>query len=76
MASTKQASAASELDTMFAGTTLANYQARRDTTWDQKLLDFTTSKSPLAAMGYHTDQIARELFTWTLYFTSRCVIAE
>lgn len=76
VAGSKQASAADQLDALFAGTTLADYQANRDTTWDQKLLDFTTSNGPLTTMGYHTDQIARERFTWTLYFSSRCVIAE
>jgi len=76
VAGSKQASAAAQLDAMFAGTTLADYQASRDTTWDAKLHHFTTTNGPLTAMGYRTDQVARERFTWTLYFTSRCVIAE
>ncbi len=76
VAGSKQALAAARLDALFAGTTLADYQAHRDTDWDQKLLDFTTSNGPLTAVSYRTDQIARERFTWTLYFSSRCVIAE
>lgn len=72
----KQASAAAQLDAVFAGTTLVDYQAHRDTTWDQRLLDFTTANGPLTAVSYRTDQLARERFTWTLYFASRCVIAE
>ncbi|MGC3994743.1 MAG: VanZ family protein [Propionicimonas sp.] len=75
-ASSKQAAATAQLDALFAGTTLADYQAHRDTTWGQKLLDFSTRNGPLTAVAYRTDQIARERFTWTRYFTSRCVIAE
>lgn len=76
VASTRQAVGAAQLDAMFAGTTLADYQANRDTTWDAKLLDFATTNGPLTAVGYRSDQVARERFTWTLYFVSRCVIAE
>lgn len=76
VATTKQAAAAAELDRMFAGTTLADYHANRDTTWDAKLLDFTTTNGPLTAVSYRTDQVARERFAWSAYFASRCVIAE
>lgn len=76
VAGSKQTSAAAQLDAMFAGTTLADYKANRDTTWGAKLHHFTVTNGPLTAMGYRTDQVARERFTWTLYFTSRCVIAE
>lgn len=76
VASTRQAAGAAQLDAMFAGTTLDDYQTNRDTTWDAKLLDFTTGNGPLTAVSYRTDQVARERFTWTLYFATRCIIAE
>jgi hypothetical protein len=76
VATARQADAATQLDQMFGGSTLADYNAHRDTDWDNKLLRFATDNGPLTAVSYRTDQVARERFTWTLYFAIRCVIAE
>lgn len=75
-ADSRRATAAAQLDELFAGTTLADYQANRDGVWDDKVAAFAETNGPLTAMAYRTDQVARERFSWNVYFATRCIIAE
>lgn len=74
-ASTRQAAAVEQLERLFAGTTLADFEANRDA-WDGKLYEvYVESGAP--TMGTRdSDGIARTTFTWNIYFAVRCVFAE
>lgn len=76
-ASTAQQSAvADQLQRYFAGTTLADYAALRDTTWEAKLTQVAADIGHPTVIGRSDDTVARERYSWSIYFAERCVIAE
>lgn len=76
LASAKQDAGIATLQRLFAATTLADYRRERESTWDAQIATFSQEQGPLAVLAYQTDSVARERFTWTVAFASRCVIAE
>lgn len=60
----------------FAGTTLADYQANRDTSWGPKVTVFWEETGRPTMSSRRDDTIARERATWNIYFAVRCVIGE
>jgi hypothetical protein len=75
-ASAGQAAAVERLDQLFAGTTLADYDRHRDTTWDAELADLVRESGRPTAISYRGETKALERYTWQVYFAVRCVIAE
>lgn len=75
-ATARQAAAADLLGQLFAGTTLADYRANRDTTWAPKLDQFWQETGQPTAVSRSGDTVAVERFTWNIYFAVRCVVAE
>lgn len=75
-ATAKQGVAAARLEQMFAGTALADYQRDGATTWEPKLNGFWTDIGQPTAMSYSTDTVARQRYSWDVYFAVRCVVAE
>ncbi len=76
VASVRQAAATDRLEQLFAGTTLADFERHRDTTWDAPLADVVRESGRPTAIGYRGDSKALERYTWEVYFAVRCVIAE
>jgi hypothetical protein len=75
-ASAGQAAAVERLDQLFAGTTLADYDRHRETTWDAELADLVRESGRPTAISYRGERKALERYTWQVYFAVRCVIAE
>lgn len=75
-ATAQQSTVADQLERYFAGTTLADYKAHRDASWDVKLTQVATDIGNPTVVGRRDDTIARERYTWNFYFAVRCVIAE
>lgn len=76
MATARQSAVADQLQRYFAGTTLADYKAHRDTSWDAKLTQIATDIGSPTVVVRRDDTIARERYSWNFYFAVRCVIAE
>ena len=70
-----QASGANQLGAMFAGTTLADYK-RDEGAWAPKLEAFWKANRSPTNDAYSNDHIALQRFTWTFYWTTRCVTAR
>lgn len=76
-ATAQQATAVDRLEEVFAGTTLADYRANRDgDEWGDGLAALWTEFGRPTMSGLGGDGIARERFTWNIYFAVRCVFAE
>lgn len=75
-ANTLQAATSAQLLQLFEGTTLADYQANRNTTWEAKLAQVHADARTPTVIGRSDDAVARERYTWNVYFAVRCVIAE
>ncbi|MCW5952547.1 MAG: VanZ family protein [Propionibacteriaceae bacterium] len=75
-ATIRQAATVERLEKLFAGTTLADYEAHRDGAWDDKLYEVYTESGRPTMTGRNADGVARERFTWNIYFAVRCVVAE
>nr|WP_300146640.1 VanZ family protein [Propionicimonas sp.] len=76
VASARQAAATGRLEQLFAGTTLADFERHRDTTWDAELADLARESGRPTVIGYRGETKALERYTWQVYFAVRCVIAE
>lgn len=74
-ANTIQASGSEQLDTMFAGTTLADYK-RDEQAWAAKLEAFWKENRTPTNDAYSNNNVALQRFTWTFYWTTRCVTAR
>ncbi len=70
-----QASGAQQLNTMFAGTTLADYKHDEDA-WAPKIEAFWKANRTPTNDAYSDNQVALQRFTWTFYWTTRCVTAH
>lgn len=70
-----QASGAQQLHTMFAGTTRADYQHNQQT-WQAKLETFWKANRQPTNDGYDDKTVAIQRFTWSFYWTTRCVTAR
>jgi hypothetical protein len=70
-----QASGAQQLNTMFAGTTLTDY-TREEAAWAPKIAAFWKANRTPASDAYGDSQVALQRFTWTFYWTTRCVTAR
>lgn len=66
---------ARQLDTMFAGTTRADHQHQEDA-WATRIEAFWRANHMPIADAYSDDRVALQRFTWTFYWTTRCVIAR
>ncbi len=75
-AGNKQSAGAAQLEQWFAGTKLADYQQDRDGSWGPKIVGFAKTNGPMTVAGYRTKTVARERFSWNVYFAERCVVAE
>ncbi len=75
-ASARQAAAAERLEQLFAGSTLADFERHRDTTWDDRLTEFFRQSGRPTVVGYRGEGKALERYTWEVYFAVRCVVAE
>ncbi|MFT4110099.1 VanZ family protein [Propionicimonas sp.] len=74
-ADTIQASGARQLEAMFAGTTVGDY-TRDQQTWGPKLEAFWKTNRTPTNDGYSDSHVALQRFTWTFYWTTRCVTAH
>lgn len=74
--SARQADAVARLQALFAGTTLADYNANRDTIWGPNLHVFWEETGQPTMTSNRNDTVARERATWNIYFAVRCVIGE
>lgn len=70
-----QASGAQQLSTMFAGTTRADY-ARDEATVTAQLEAFWKANGMPTTDAHSDDSVALARFTWTFYWTTRCVTAR
>lgn len=70
-----QTSGAQQLSTMFAGTTLADYK-RDERVWAPKLEAFWKANRTPTNDAYSNNHDALQRFTWTFYWTTRCVTAH
>jgi hypothetical protein len=75
-ASAWQQAATEKLEQLFAGTTLADFDRHRDTTWDARLDDLVQEWGRPTAISYRGEDKALERYTWEVYFAVRCVVAE
>lgn len=71
----RQAASAARLHELFDGSTLSDYQAHR-ADWDAKLATLRRASGRPIMTHLASESTARVLFTWDIYFTPRCVIAE
>lgn len=76
LASNRQAAGVKLMMGSFAGTTLADYTANRDTSWGSKLHLFWEETGQPTMTSRSDDTVARERATWNIYFAVRCVIGE
>lgn len=76
VATAKESAATDQLQRYFADTTLADYKAHRDATWDSKLTQVATESDHPSVISRRDDTVARERYSWSIYFAVRCVIAE
>lgn len=60
----------------FGGTTLADYQASRATTWESKLFVFWEATGQPTMISRDDTTRARERATWNIYFAVVCVVGE
>lgn len=74
-ASARQAATADQLEQLFAGTTLADYEANQDA-WGDKLHEVYVASGGPTMNTWYGDGIVRTSFTWNIYFAVRCVFAE
>lgn len=74
-ASARQAAAADQLEHLFAGTTLADYEANQDA-WGDKLHEVYVASGEPTMNTWYGDGIVRTSLTWNIYFAVRCVFAE
>lgn len=74
-ASTIQASAAQQLNDMFHGTKLVDYK-RNQEAWAPRLQAFWEANRTPTNDAYSNSQVALQRFTWTYYWTTRCVTAH
>jgi hypothetical protein len=75
-ADNKQAAGATQLAKLFTGTKLADYKAQLGKSWGPKIVEFTRTNGPLTTTGYSTKTVARQRFSWNIFFAERCVVAE
>ncbi|MCA0295552.1 MAG: VanZ family protein [Actinobacteria bacterium] len=66
---------AEQLNTMFAGTTRADYQ-RNEEAWAPRLEAFWKANRTPTNDAYNDEQVALQRYTWTFYWTTRCVVAR
>jgi hypothetical protein len=76
LASDRQALGVKLMMGSFAGTTLADYEANRDTAWESKVHVFWEETGEPTMTSRGDDTVARERATWNIYFAVRCVIGE
>lgn len=75
-AATRQTAAVETLEQLFAGTTLADYEANSESGWNDKLhLVYDELGAPTMIL-LNQDGRARVRYTWNIYFAVRCVFAE
>jgi len=70
-----QASGAQQLNVMFDGTTVADYK-RDEQAWAPKLEAFWKANRTPTNDAYNNNHVALQRFTWTFYWTTRCVTAH
>ena len=70
-----QSSGATQLHEMFDGTTLRDYR-RREEDWEPQLRAFWQANRMPTADAHSSDTVALHRFTWTFYWSTRCVTAR
>jgi hypothetical protein len=70
-----QASAAAQLDGLFAGTTLAD-RNRDERDWTAEITEFWEANRMPVGDAHADDQVVLQRFTWTYYWATRCVTAR
>lgn len=75
-ATSRQSAAIERLEELFAGTTLADYEANWDGTWAEPFEQFYLDSGRPTVVFREGDGVVRKRYTWNIYFAVRCVYAE
>lgn len=76
MATSRQTAAIAQLEGMFAGTTLADFETNQEGAWAKQLQQFYLKSGRPMEVTRVGDSLARTRYTWNIYFAVRCVFAE
>lgn len=75
-ATAQQSAAIDRLEELFAGTSLADYEANREGAWSGVFEQFYAESGRPTVITLGDQSRARKRYTWNIYFAVRCVLAE